>query len=113
MEEFVLIFRQPLGETPLTTEQMQARMKLWENWFGNIAAQGRYMPGKRLADGGKVLKQSGLITDGPFVEIKEQLLGFISVKAENMDEAITLAHGCPIFGQGGTVEIRTVIPTNY
>jgi len=32
------------------------------------------------------------------------------VKAEDLDDAVTLAHGCPIFDLGGTVEIRPFIP---
>ena len=62
----------------------------------------------RLTAEGKVLKAGGVITDGPFVEIREMLGSFIVVKAENFDEAITLAHGCPAIDQGGSVEIRPI-----
>ena len=55
---------------------------------------------------GKVLRAGGVITDGPFVEIKERLGSFIVVKAENIDDAITLAHGCPAIDAGGSVEVR-------
>jgi hypothetical protein len=115
MEEFVLIFRHPPESEVhlLTPEQAKERLAQWENWFGGIAAQGRYIPGKRLGATGKVLKTSGLITDGPFIEIKELLAGFICVRANNMDEAVTLAHGCPIFNQGGDVEIRPVENINF
>jgi len=57
---------------------------------------------------GSVLKPGGVVTDGPFVEIREILGGFIVVKADTMDDAITLAHGCPAIDEGGSVEIRTV-----
>ena len=46
------------------------------------------------------------MTDGPFVEIREQLGGFILVKAESLEEATTLAHGCPALDLQGSVEIR-------
>lgn len=85
-------------------------MPIWDNWFAGLVAQGRFIPGKRLAPQGKVLKAGGVITDGPFVEIKEQLAGFICVTAESLEEATTLAHGCPILQQGGNVEIRPVLP---
>jgi hypothetical protein len=57
---------------------------------------------------GKVLRPGGVITDGPFVEIKEKLGNFIMIKAENLEEATTLAHGCPALDEGGSVEIRPV-----
>lgn len=107
MSEFMLAFRLPADTLP-TPEQMAGMMKDWDNWIGGIAAQGKFMPGKRLAHTGKVLRQSGVITDGPYVELKEQLGGFIVVTAEDIDEAVTLAHGCPIFMVGGNVEIRPV-----
>lgn len=64
--------------------------------------------GQRLAPEGKVLKRGGVITDGPFAEIREILGGFIVVKAEDLDEATTLAHGCPVLDYGGSVEIRLI-----
>ena len=64
--------------------------------------------GQRLSQEGKVLKSGGVITDGPFVETREILGSFIVVKAENIDEATTLAHGCPAIDEGGSVEIRPV-----
>jgi hypothetical protein len=60
----------------------------------------------RLSMEGKVLKAGGVITDGPFVEIKEKLGGFIVVKADTLEDATTLAHGCPALEIGGSVEIR-------
>ncbi|WP_431217654.1 YciI family protein [Puia sp. P3] len=54
----------------------------------------------------KYLRTAGLITDGPFVEIKEKLGSLLIVKAADVDEAITLAHGCPALDYGGSVEIR-------
>ena len=108
MEDFVLLFRRPEPAGPqLSQADMQAAFKKWDNWFRGIAAQGKLNNlGIRLSQEGKVLKPGGIITDGPFVEIRELLNGFIVVKAENMEDAVTLAHGCPILDINGTVEIR-------
>jgi hypothetical protein len=107
MEDFVLLFRQPIMGEQVSQSDMQAVFEKWDNWFGGIAAQGKLNNmGINLAKPGKVLKSGGIITDGPFVEIRERLNGFIVVKAENIDDAITLAHGCPILEVNGTVEIR-------
>jgi hypothetical protein len=106
----MLLFRQPSYDYSKTSkEEMQTIGKKWADWAGSLAAQGRMVSnGTRLAMEGKVLKPGGVITDGPFVEIREILGSFIVIKAENLEEATTLAHGCPAVDQGGSVEIRPV-----
>lgn len=110
MKEFVLLFRQPdYDYSKATPEKMKALQKKWHDWGAGIAAQGKLASnGPRLAMEGKVLKAGGVITDGPFVEIKEKLGGVIIVKADSLEEATTLAHGCPAIDEGGSVEIRPV-----
>ena len=110
MQEFLLLFRQPSYDyRDASPEKMQTLGKKWQDWVGGIAAQGKLIVnGRRLSMEGKVLKAGGLITDGPFVEIREHLGGFIVVKADSLDEATTLAHGCPAIDEGGSVEIRPV-----
>ena len=110
MKEFMLLFRQPdYDYSKATPAQMQALKKKWDEWAGGIAAQGKLASnGPRLSLEGKVLKAGGVITDGPFVEIKEKLGSFIVVKANSLDEATTLAHGCPALDANGSVEIRPI-----
>ncbi len=110
MKDYVLLFRSPdQDENDVDPEKMNALLKKWENWISGIAAQKKLgSTGNRLSKEGKVLKPGGVITDGPFVEIKEKLGGFFVVKAESLDEATTLAHGCPVLEVGGSVEIRPV-----
>jgi hypothetical protein len=48
-----------------------------------------------------------LVTDGPFSETKEQLLGFLMVEARDLDEALTIAADCPLAGLG-TIEVRAI-----
>lgn len=110
MKEFVLLFRQPdYDYSKATPEKMKTLQKKWQDWAAGIAAQGKLSSnGPRLAMAGKVLKPAGVITDGPFVEIKEKLGGLMIVKASSLEEATTLAHGCPAIDEGGSVEIRPV-----
>jgi len=110
MKDFLLLFRQPSYDySNVSPAEMQALTKKWQDWVGGIAAQGKFAGnGQRLAMEGKVLKPGGVITDGPFVEIRERLGSFIIVKADSLEEATTLAHGCPALDAGGSVEIRPV-----
>lgn len=111
MKDFILLFRQAGNEQPLLTDEEIAKInKKWQDWIGDIEAQGKLSDhGSRLEKAGKVLKPGGVITDGPFVEIRESLGGFIVISAENLEEATTLAHGCPILESNGSVEIRALL----
>lgn len=110
MKDFMLLFRQPSYDySSASKEEMQALGKKWQDWVGGIAAQGKLVrSGERLALEGKVLKAGGVITDGPFVEIREMLGSFIVIKADSLEDATTLAHGCPALDANGSVEIRPV-----
>ncbi|HEX6430816.1 MAG TPA: YciI family protein [Niastella sp.] len=110
MKEFMLIFRQPSFDySNVSPTEMQALTQKWQDWVGGIAAQDKLAAtGKRLATEGKVLRRGGVITDGPFVEIRERLGSFMIIKAENIEEALTLAHGCPVLDADGSVEVRPV-----
>ena len=49
-----------------------------------------------------------LTTDGPFVEIKEALGGYMFYEADDLDAAIELASRIPAARMGGAVEVRPI-----
>jgi hypothetical protein len=110
MKEFALLFRQPgFDYSTLSESEIEALRKKWSEWAGAMVAEGRLIDGGvRLDTSGKVLRMGGLVTDGPFVEIREILGSFVVIKAESLDDAITVAHGCPVLERGGSVEVRPV-----
>jgi hypothetical protein len=111
MTEFMMIFRNahdPASEP--SPEQIQASIKQWQDWIGGIAAQGKFVSTNRLGSVGRTLKPNNVISDGPYAEIKEIIGGYLIVKAADIDEAMTLAAGCPILDSGGHVEVRIAIP---
>jgi len=110
MKEFLLVFRSAgMGDFKPTPEQIEATEKEWNNWFGSIAAQGKLGGGHRPGPEGKTLLPGNVITDGPYAEVKEILMGTTVVKTETIDEAVALAKGCPILNVGGSVEVRSLI----
>lgn len=50
-----------------------------------------------------------LVTDGPFVEAKEALGGYLFYEADDLDAAIELASKVPAAWMGGGVEIRPIV----
>jgi hypothetical protein len=49
-----------------------------------------------------------LLTDGPFVDSKDFLGGFVLVEADNLDGAIEVAEQLQALRMGGAIEIRPV-----
>jgi hypothetical protein len=49
--------------------------------------------------------EDGLVTDGPFMETKEHLLGFYLVDVDDLDTAIDWARRMPV-NEGMTIEVR-------
>jgi hypothetical protein len=112
MKDYLLVFRTDYSKMPKASpEEMQAMAKKWMDWFGSIAAQGKLAErGNRLVPmAGKVVRPDNVVTDGPYMEIKESLGGYATVKANSLDEAAELAKNCPVFGYGGNVEVREIM----
>ena len=50
-----------------------------------------------------------ITTDGPFVEIKESIGGYMLFEADDLDAAIELASRVPAARLGGAVEVRPIV----
>ena len=50
-----------------------------------------------------------LTTDGPFVEMKEALGGYLFYDADDLDAAIELAARIPAARMGGAIEVRPIV----
>jgi hypothetical protein len=52
-------------------------------------------------------KGKTVVTDGPFAETKEQLLGFLMIEARDLDEALDIAGKVPL-AEMGSIEVRPI-----
>jgi len=50
-----------------------------------------------------------LVTDGPFVELKEAVGGYLVFEADDLDAAIELAARIPAARLGGAIEVRPIV----
>lgn len=91
------------GATPSDFQELTA---LFEELGSRLMANIRLRP-TGAATSVRVFDGDLVITDGPFAETKEQILGVIVVDCEDLDEAIEVAARIPI-ARIGTIEVRPV-----
>jgi hypothetical protein len=110
MSEFVYLYRRPLrsAESP---QQMQDRLQRWRAWFSALEKKGHIKSlGQPLAEaGGGVVRGTGRVSDGPYAETKDIIMGFTLVEAKDLDQAIKLTETWPGFDEGGCIEVRAVL----
>ena len=118
MSEFVYLFRTTEAEKRMAMgepEQARRSMAAWMEWIRDLEAKGKIKDwGKPLEPKGRVMRGAKrLVTDGPFAESKDIVLGFMVIEATDLAEATKLASGCPMLEGAGSVEIRPVgaLPT--
>jgi hypothetical protein len=88
-------------ETEAWVEEMDGR---GVRKFGSVLRPTSTATTVRVRDG------EALITDGPFAETKEQILGFDLIECEDLEEAIAVAAKHPMV-RSGTIEVRPLWPS--
>lgn len=87
---------------------MQEMFAIWKAWMEKFKDQVVDMGGK-LGPGGRVLTASGVM-DGPFVEAKEVVGGYMIVTADGYDCALEMAKEMfGMMGAGAVIEIREMV----
>jgi len=112
MSKFIYLFRgNPTAYQSLSPEQMQQTLKKWMDWKDTLEKNGHINQfGERLDGTGKVVRgKAKTVTDGPYIEVKDFIGGYMLVEARDIDQAVELARGCPVLESDGTVEIRPFV----
>lgn len=87
------------GKAPSSPEEGEKVMKLWTAWFADM--------GDAVVDGGnplgmsKTVSGAGVADDGG----ANPIAGYTLVNAADMDAAVSMAKGCPMIADGGSVEV--------
>lgn len=112
MSEFVFLYRG--GEAGRSPERAQQMMQKWMTWFKDLGAKGHIKDqGQPLERTGKLVKgRQKTVTDGPFAESKDIVGGYTLIEARDLEQAVELSKGCPIFEVEGSVEVRPVMKLN-
>src|SRR5690242_2400540 len=113
MSQYVYLFRATLADQQEhmgTPERAQQSMQAWFKWVRELEANGHLKdPGQPLDRGGSVVRgKKKVVTDGPYVETKDVVLGFMVIEARDFAQAVELSKGCPMLEGESSVEIRPV-----
>ena len=110
-QRYLCIQRSQVGQatkreapSPAQMDQMYAQFNSWRETFkDNIVDLGGRLSGKS-----KIVRSDGEI-DGPSVELKEVIGGFMIIAAESIEEAVSVARQCPgVISPGSSLEVREI-----
>lgn len=108
MPKYLCVQRsQPGGNSerpsPAMMEELYAKFNAWKDRY-----QKNFVDlGGKLGDGTVVTSQGE--TDGPLVESKEVIGGYMILSAASLEEAVEIARACPgLVGPGSGVEVREI-----
>jgi hypothetical protein len=114
MEKFLLIVREDLKILKqLSAEQHHQSIRQMMAWVESLSESGNYKGGEPLLPTGKYVSREQIHSDGPFIEAKESISGYIFLEAENLEQAASIAQTCPLLMQDKLViEVRPIMEIN-
>lgn len=108
--DYLFLIRGSDWDKGLSPEELQRVMNQTMRWFEKLHQKGRVKAGQPLgADGKTVSGKKATISDGPYVESKEAIGGYLIVQAESLDEAVDIARTFPNLAHGSSIEVRPLV----
>jgi len=99
MANFLLLYSG--GKMPETATAQAASLQEWGAWYGGLGSA-TVDGGNPFLPGVKSVHVDGSVTEGP---IGSQASGYSILKADSLDEAVTMAKGCPLLQMGGEISV--------
>ena len=107
----MFIFRGGFNHAHNAQDSMAAQenMQAWMNWMGSLAQSGTLVSADPLQPAGKQVNGTDkVVSDGVYLAEGESVGGYLIVHAKDIDDAVEISKGCPIFKENGKVEVRPV-----
>ncbi|MDQ6922449.1 MAG: YciI family protein [Candidatus Dormibacteraeota bacterium] len=113
MKYLLLIYQNPAAKEALSESEQRALMEEVDRIVGELVESGEFIGGEGLAHPStarsvRVRDGVAAITDGPFAEAKEQMVGYCIVDCESMDRAVEIATKWPDARLWG-MEVRPIL----
>ena len=98
-----------VDETTRAMDQIMAWVGRWEG-AGKLLAGGAELGGTSAA---RTIRPGSdglpVVTDGPYLELKEVVGGFLLLEADDIDEAVAIAATWPSLSGSSSIEVRPVL----
>ncbi len=113
MKYMLLIYTDPNQPEPSSPAEAEAAMAPWIAYSEALVTAGAMVGGDPLegphtATTVRVRDGKRLVTDGPFAETKEALMGYYLINAATLDEALSWAEKVPA-SPYGSIEVRPIM----
>lgn len=114
MEKYLLLIREDLKRISMETDEERLKaIQEMTRWTESLAESCNYLGGEPLLATGRCVRKDQVISDGPFIEAKEGISGYIAILAENLNQAVSIAQSCPrVMRNEMTIEVRPVLVLN-
>ena len=114
MKYMLLIYDDEKAWPKFSDTERQQYMGEYMQFTQQIQSGGQYVAGSQLhptsAATSVRVRGKRLVTDGPFAETREQLLGYYLIEARDLDEAIAIAARIPSARSPlGVIEVRPLV----
>ena len=94
MKQYLMLLKGK-GELDYSPEELQKRLEEYRAWAQKMGKT--ILQDNRLEREGRLIKEKGqVLTDGPFLESKEIIAGFILIQANGLEEATLIAKSSPL-----------------
>ncbi|MEO5913066.1 MAG: YciI family protein [Luteolibacter sp.] len=106
---YLALLRNTDWDGGLSAEEVAGLVEKYTVWIDRMIADGKITGGMPLLAGGRTITpQANGISDGPFIESKESIGGYLLVNAADYEEAVAIMKTFPPVVAGVGVEIRQI-----
>lgn len=111
MKDYLLLLRGGDARmAEMSDEETAKHMQDWRAYMGGLAQAGHLTGGLPLQHTGRLLSDNQVTEDMVHSDKGEVIGGYLLFKANDYEQAVDLAQKCPIFENGGNIEIREMMP---
>jgi hypothetical protein len=114
MQKFMFIIKEDLAQLKRDGEAERfRRMRIMTAWAESLQDSVNFLGGEPLEATRRLVTRDQILSDGPFIEAKEGISGYIMINAENIEQAAAIAQGCPLVQQGFLIiEVSPILLNN-
>lgn len=111
MQKFMLFIREDLDALKeISVEENERGLQLMLQWVEELSKTGNFISGEPLEPEVRYVKKDKIFHDGPHIESKEAVSGYLLIKAESIQQASDIAQRCPLLGDVvKAIEVRPVV----